>query len=214
MTLNTRHQCLVYDGPPSQHLPRLVPMLMAKLADNHRCLFLGSPDMVALMRTELSTAGLDLLKLLDRGALILSTDQSHLVNGVFDSDSMLAMLKKTVDQALADGYKGLWATGDMTWEMGSSQNLKRLLEYECGLEKLFRTLHGLSGVCQYHRDTLPLDIVGNALYTHQTVYVSHTLQRVNPYFLQPESLQENPPHPKTYEIEMMLQAVTVPDDHP
>jgi hypothetical protein len=31
---------------------------------------------------------------------------------------MMAKLEDAVTQALADGYKGLWATGDMGWEFG------------------------------------------------------------------------------------------------
>ncbi len=36
---------------------------------------------------------------------------------------MLHKLEDALDQALSDGYKGLWATGDMTWEFGSEKNL-------------------------------------------------------------------------------------------
>ncbi len=40
-------------------------------------------------------------------------------DGSFDVPMMLANLEEALDQALRDGYKGLWATGDMTWEFGS-----------------------------------------------------------------------------------------------
>jgi len=46
-----------------------------------------------------------------------------------------------------------------TWrELGSEKNFGKLLEYECGLEEMFRDLPALSGVRQYHRDTLPDDV--------------------------------------------------------
>ena len=54
---------------------------------------------------------------------------------------MLAMLADAINDALAHGYAGLWATGDMTWE--------------------------LSGICQYHRDTLPEDALQVALSKHR-----------------------------------------------
>jgi hypothetical protein len=100
------------------------------------------------------------------------------------------MLKEAVDQALKEGYKGLWATGDMTWEFGSEKNLAKLLDYECGLEELFQTTPALSGICQYHRETLPGHIMWNALLTHPSVFINHTLQRVNPYYVPPDSLRK------------------------
>ena len=34
---------------------------------------------------------------------------------------MLDLLKDAADQAVRDGYRGLWATGDLTWELGPQQ---------------------------------------------------------------------------------------------
>jgi hypothetical protein len=31
---------------------------------------------------------------------------------------MMGTLEDALEQALVDGYGGLWATGDMNWEMG------------------------------------------------------------------------------------------------
>lgn len=204
-----RHQCMIYEGLPSLHLPRLTPIILKKLNERQRCLFLGSTSMVALMHHELAAVGLEVSEYIKRGALVLTSDRSHLLNGRFDPNAMLEMLNKTVDQALADGFAGLWATGDMTWEFGVEQNLSKLLEYECGLERLFRIKPQLTGICQYHKDTLPLDMIGNALYTHRAVYLNHTLQRVNPYYLQPETLMaQKPPRLMPAEIEHMYRTAT------
>jgi MEDS: MEthanogen/methylotroph, DcmR Sensory domain len=67
---------------------------------------------------------------------------------------MLGMLSDSVHAALTDGYSGLWATGDMTWELGSRKNFEKLLEYEIGLEEMFRSYPALSGICQYPNTTL------------------------------------------------------------
>jgi hypothetical protein len=203
-----RHQCMVYEGLPVTHLSRLVPTLLKKLDSYHRCLFLGSPTMVTRMQAELAGAGLDVSAQAKRGSLVLTSDQGHLDNGEFNSGKMLAMLSQAVDAALRDGYKGLWATGDMTWEFGREENLPKLLEYECGLEKLFRIQPALSGICQYHKDTLPLDIIGNALYTHRAVYINHTLQRINPFYLQPRALKAHHPRHKPADIEQMVRQIT------
>ncbi|MBV8842279.1 MAG: MEDS domain-containing protein [Bryobacterales bacterium] len=177
-----RHQCLVYEGSPAKHLRGLAAVTIAKLKDNNRCLYLNSPPMVAGMRSYLAAAGLDVAEAVRQGALVLSSSQNHIVNGAFDVDNMLDMLEAAVKQALKDGYRGLWATGDMTWELGPKNGLGNLIAYECGLEDLFHQYPSLSGICQYHIDTLPPSAVDKALRTHRSVYINEMLSRLNPFY--------------------------------
>ncbi len=111
-----------------------------------------------------------------------------------DVKLMLRGLKDAMDQALKDGYVALWATGDMMWEFGSEKNLDKLLEYECGLEELLQKHPTLGGICQYHRDALPIHAIQVALYTHQAVYINQTLSRINPFYI--ESGDATPSKPK------------------
>ena len=69
------------------------------------------------------------------------------MNGRFDVNRMLSMLAVAINDALADGYESLWATGDMTWEFGGEENLEKLMDYECGLEQMFQSYPALSGIC-------------------------------------------------------------------
>jgi hypothetical protein len=82
---------------------------------------------------------------------------------------MLHMLEDAVDQALNDGYKGLWASGDMTWELGPRPDVVNLLEYKWRLEQIFRRRPALSGVCQYHADTLPRNVLREGLVAHPSI---------------------------------------------
>jgi hypothetical protein len=205
----TRHQCMIYDGAPGLNLPRLIPLLIGRVEEGYRCLFLGSPAMVADMRVALAAARPSLADEMRRNAIILTSDQSHLRDGQFDSKRMISALSDMTTAALTDGYKGLWASGDMTWEMGTAGKLVDLLSYECALESYFRRQPALCGVCIYHRDTLPLDMIGKALYTHPSLYINHTLQRVNPYYLQPDSLARRIPNPGEAEIRSMIEHVAL-----
>ncbi len=139
-----------------------------KLNEGNRCLYLDSPPMIAGIRSYLAAAGVDVAREVEKGSLVLSSDQGHLENGHFDADRMLQGLETAVHQALSEGYQGLWATGDMTWEFGSKDEMSKLLEYEWKLEDLFRRQPCLSGICQYHVDTLPQD--------------NETLSRLNPHY--------------------------------
>lgn len=97
---------------------------------------------------------------------------------------MLGRLSSAVDEALAEGYAGLWASGDMTWEFGGEANLDKLLEYERRLEELMVAQPALSGICLYHRDTLPAHAIATAFSTHRTVYVNSALSEINPRYYQ------------------------------
>src|ERR1051326_1505495 len=166
MHQSARHQCLIYKGSPARHLPALAALIIQKLKERYRCLYLDSPPMVAGMRSYLAAAGVDVTREVGKSSLVLSSDQGHLENGHFDADRMLHGLEAAVDLALSEGYQGLWATGDMTWEFGSKDEMSKLREYEWKLEDLFRTQPCLSGICQYHVDTLPQDAVQNGLLAH------------------------------------------------
>src|SRR5262249_41001889 len=134
----SRHKCLIYDGDPSEQLPVVVPLLIDGLRGNERCLYLGSPDTVHMVDTALNARGVDTGAEASRGALVFSSDRSHLDGGRFEPAAMVDMLRKLIDDAVHDGFAGLCATGDMMWELGTEQNFERLLEYEALLEQVFR----------------------------------------------------------------------------
>lgn len=180
---------MIYDGAPSAQLPAIATVLAERLRANFRCLYLNSPPMVAGLRSTLAASGIDPAETIGSGALVLSSDQSHLVDGDFDIDSMIETLALSVKQALADGFAGLWASGDMLWEFGTDKNLAKLLAYEVELEGLLEREPALCGICQYHRDILPDIAVQVGLYTHQAVYLNQMLLRMNPYYRDLQTLQ-------------------------
>lgn len=186
----SRHQCLIYEGAPSGSLSALAAVIRDKLNANHRCLYLNSPTMVAGMRSYLAAAGVDVQSCIAKGSLVLSSALDHLVDGSFHCEQMMRKLDDAVKQSLNDGYQGLWATGDMSWEFGPDKDFKKLLEYEMNLEKYFREQPCLSGICQYHVDALPREAVQQATLTHQSFFINNTLSRLNPDYLPPERVQE------------------------
>jgi hypothetical protein len=179
--IDSRHQCFIYKGSPSQQLPVLARILKNKLHEGYRCLYLNSAPMVAGMRSTLAAMDVDVLEV-SKDSLILSSDPAS-PSGDFNSEVMLGTLESQLDQAIQDGYRGLWASGDMTWEFGPEKDFSKLMEYELGLEGLFRRRKELCGICQYHHDTLPQDAMRQGLLMHPTLVVSETLNIVNPYYL-------------------------------
>ena len=179
-----RHQCMIYEGSPAKILTALATMIRQKLAEGYRCLYLNSAPMVSGMRSYLAAMDVDVASEVTKARLVLSSEPSCSHTG-FDIDGMLFSLESALDQALNDGYKGLWATGDMTWEFSPEKNFAKLLEYEWRLEELFHRRPELCGICQYHRDTLPREAMRQSLLTHQTVFINETLSHINAHYVQP-----------------------------
>jgi hypothetical protein len=185
MESGSRHQCLVYEGAPSRYLPLVARVLREKLEQNYRCLYLNSPPMVAGAASTVAALGVDVADAVAKGSLVLTSEQHHLRDGQFDVDAMIRMLEDALMQARRDGYAGLWATGDMTWEFGPERDFSKLLEYERRLEEMFRVHPELGGICQYHADTLPRETVLQGLSAHPGLFISETLSLVNPSYVRP-----------------------------
>ncbi len=209
-----RHQCLIYEGAPASQLPGLAAVAQAKLKSKFRCLYVNSPAMVAGFRSYLAAGGFDVEHEVENEALVLSSSRAQLTNGSFHIDRMLQMLQQSLAGALQDGYRGLWATGDMLWEFGTEENLEKLLEYECKLEDLLREQPALSGVCQYHRSILPIEAVQVALYTHPAIYLSESLSISNPFFTEPAALRHQAAAARDAHVEDMLRELRRRSDRP
>lgn len=182
MDLIPRHQCLVYSGSPNLHLRPVSLVIREKLRLQHRCVYLNSKPMVAGIRSYLAAVGVDVEHEARKTSLILSSERPHLVNDRFDIHAMLGALHNELERALRDGFAGLWATGDMTWEMGPDQDVDKLTEYERSLDEFLRTHPQMGGVCQYHANTLSKEILDQGVRLHPAVFINETLSILNPQF--------------------------------
>ena len=133
--------------------------------------------------------GIDTVSEMKRGALLLSSERSHLKGGSFDARAMINGLCELIDDAVRDGFQGLCATGDMRWELGEDKNFDLLVEYEALLERVFHEKPFI-GMCQYHRDVIPARTLRDAFITHRTTYIGDTLNRENFFYMPPEVLLE------------------------
>jgi hypothetical protein len=88
---------------------------------------------------------------LDSGQLaILERTDTYLRGGSFDPERMIALLRESTDQALAEGYPALRVTGEMSWAFRRLPGTDHLVEYESRLEEFLPGSKTLA-VCQYDR---------------------------------------------------------------
>lgn len=205
----SRHRCLIYEGLPMRQLPALASAARQKLEENYRCFYLNSPSMVVQMQNHLEAANVDVAHETARASLVLSSAQHHLSpGGRFNVDRMISSLQIAVDRALHDGYKGLWASGDMIWEFGPEKDFSQLLEYELRLEEFFRECKEISGVCQYRADMLPRAAVRHGLNCHRSIFVSEKLSMKNPRFLRRDAFTRqaagNPEAAESLEVDLFI----------
>lgn len=180
----SRHKCLIYDGHPSEQLPVIVPLLEEGMRANERCLYMGDPVMVEMVKAALAERGIDVAEEIAAGRMVFSSERPP---EVFDPEAMVGNLVEMIDAALRDGFTGLCATGDMRWELGSDANFEKLTQYEALLERVFRD-KPLRGICQYHRDTVPRTALEAAVRAHRSLYVGGQLNSDNLFYVPPELL--------------------------
>jgi hypothetical protein len=151
-------------------------------------MYFNHPEMIDNLKQHLKVAGVDVAGEQSAARLIFFSERPHLKFGCFDIKCMMQTLEEALDQALNDGHAGLWAAGDIGWEFGPENDYSKLLDYESHLDAFFYEHKELSGICQYHRPTLPKEAVGQGLYSHPTLFISETLSVPNPNYLKPELL--------------------------
>jgi hypothetical protein len=191
-----RHQCLIYEGAPSRHLLAIAAVVRQRLKDGYRCLYLNSRPMVAGLRSYLAAAGVDVSGEIESNSLVLSSERQDQQDRSFEPAKMIDDLETAVSAALKHGYVGLWASGDMTWEFGLSRDFSMLLQYECMLEDLMQRQPTLSGICQYHTDTLPREATRQGLVIHSSLFINDTMSMVNPHYRPTMSSAELLPRPE------------------
>jgi len=91
-------------------------------------------------------------------------------------------LEEALKEALHAGFAGLWATGDMTWEVGPDKDFSTLLEYEWRLEEFIRENPQMGGVCQYHIETMPRKFLRQGVVSHPSIFMNQTLSMINPVY--------------------------------
>ncbi|MCL4368931.1 MAG: MEDS domain-containing protein [Actinobacteria bacterium] len=195
------HTCLIYRDA-SEQMASAVPFVKAGLRRGERCVYISDDRTTGEVTAALHAAGVDIDLERRRSALLFFTKRdAYLRSGTFDPASMIAFLMQATEQALADGFHGLCATGEMTWALGPEPGCERLIEYEALLNEFFPGSRALA-LCQYNQSRSSPALIRDVLRTHPTVVVESRVYRDNPYYESPDLLLGR--IPDTLRTEWML----------
>ncbi|HVV15964.1 MAG TPA: MEDS domain-containing protein [Polyangia bacterium] len=183
-----RHICLPFETDAEKQ-DAVASFVIEGLTQGKRCLFIGTPEELSDLRGPLEAAGICLARVLDRQRMIFRTcEEAYLDNGVFNPDAVLARIDQHVRDAVAGGFTGLHATGELV-HVPADEDWQRIVQYEAQVNENFARLP-LTTLCRYPRAVVPAQRVQDVLRTHPVAIVrSQTCS--NPFYEQTQLALSN-----------------------
>jgi signal transduction histidine kinase len=188
------HLCCIYQSE-DEHRAVLAPFLRQGLERGEKVIYIADTNTAQTILGYLhqnSGSVLDVEACLDHGQLLILTHQdAYTRGGVFDPLTMITLLRKEMEQALAEGYPALRATGEMTWALRDVPGSERLIEYETRLNR-FLPGSQCATICQYDRRRFPAKLLLDVLRTHPIAMIGTEVYG-NSYYIPPDTLLSGDP---------------------
>jgi hypothetical protein len=163
------HLCLPFESD-TEKLDAVASFLIEGLTRGKRCLFVGTADELAQLGEPVEAAGICLTQARSRGRLLfLTREEAYLTDGVFDPTAVLARIESYIRGAMADGFTGLYATGELV-HVPAEEVWRRIVWYEAQINESFARLP-VTSLCRYPRSVVPACRVQDVLRTHPVAIV-------------------------------------------
>lgn len=164
-----RHICLPFESD-TEKLDAVASFLVEGLTEGKRCLFVGTAEELAQLGAPVEAAGICLTQARARGRLLfLTREEAYLSDGVFDPAVVLARIESYIRSAMADGFTGLYATGELV-HVPAEDVWRRIVGYEAQINESFARLP-VTSLCRYPRAVVPPCRVQDVLRTHPVAVV-------------------------------------------
>lgn len=180
------HYCGIY-RTDADHRRIVIDFVRLGIERNEKMLYLVNLQTAVQLKATLSSAGIDVEKLVEKGQLvILTAKEAYLQSGVFEPEKMIAVLSQETTNALAAGYSALRVTGEMTWALAGDPGSERLIEYEAMLNQFYATQPRCYAICQYDQRRFDADLLTDVLQSHPKVLIgTHGHDNSTMYFVPP-----------------------------
>ena len=188
------HLCHIYETEEGLR-SWLTPFIRQGLEHGEKVIYILDTHTAEQILNYLRDHGVETESYLESGQLtIFTVDEVYMREGIFDPDSMIALLGDQEEQALNQGYSALRATGEMTWALKGLPGSERLMEYEAKLNEFFPKSKCL-GVCQYDKRRFAPEILLDVLSTHPIAVIGKEMFD-NFYYMPPEDFLGSDPAEK------------------
>lgn len=146
----TKHICSFYASQVEQ-FASAVPFIKAGLTQGKKCIYVLSDRSKQTVVEALQQSGIPVDKYLESNQLEFYTvDDIYLSDGSFSPDQVVQTLKELEEEALENGYDGVFVTGELAWFFKRNIPISRLLDYETRLN-YYLSKSNTVALCQYNK---------------------------------------------------------------
>ena len=179
------HLCGLYQTE-EEHRAVVTPFLRHGLEGGEKVVYIVDDRTAETVGGYLRDDGLDPAPFLASGQLVfLTSGETYLREGAFDPEGMIGLLRSGEARALADGYRALRVTGEMTWALRGPTDPAALVRYEVLLNTFFPGSACLA-ICQYDRRRIEPGLLLEIVQSHPYVVIGADVC-LNPHYVPPES---------------------------
>ncbi len=178
------HLCCIYEVP-GQQFSALIPFLRGGLQQRDKCVYLLDENTREELFRVLTRVGIPVMEAQRSGALLVDTsEKTYYLDGSFNPDRMFGYWSGLYEAALREGFRGMRASGEMTWILKKQAGWEKHLEYEAKLNLKLPQMRAMA-ICQYNRSKFSTEALLNILATHPLVILNGFVFR-NPHYVEPQ----------------------------
>lgn len=177
------HICYLYNDDEERR--RILPLFARHALLEHECFHYvadvqSSAELPRVMcELDLASAERDLTHRI----AMATAPEGYYPEGRFDPDEMLARLRASYEQALAEGYAGARFAGEMTWALRGIPGADRVIECESRINDLVREAP-VTVMCQYDLRQFDGAMMFDIMSVHPVLVVAGHILR-NPFYQHP-----------------------------
>ncbi len=178
------HMCLIYNDDEERRL-MMSKYVQSGLDGNEQVGYFADTSTPQDVKRSMREMGVTLPDELDgRQYSFVEADKVYCPDGTFQIDRMLDNVGQAYHRSIAEGYAGARVTGEMTWSRKGYPGSENLVEYECRIGILLRSVP-TTAICQYDARQFDGSTLYGILSVHPMMIVHGQVVR-NPYFIEPE----------------------------
>lgn len=195
------HMVLIYDDQTDTSLV-MSAYLASALSRNERCIYITGDAEIRELKSALSYY-IDIDEKLECGQLsIIDKEEAYSLEGIFQADKMIKLLKELSKQAIEDGYSGLAVSGEISWVLNYEHGFEAIMDYEHQLNHHIFGQFPVSAICRYNIDRFSSEMMMHIVEVHPIIIWKNQIHN-NPSYINTVDFLEEDLY--KYKLESMLE---------